>query len=296
MFMLKIYKRATIYSMDDTNTIYECADLWIENNKIMKITEEENYPAEAEVIDCQGKIITPGLIDVHTHVGIWGEIDDAINDACEYSSPFTPTLRAIDGVNENHFSFDLARQGGVTTVQTGAGSANPIGGVWTILKTAGETIEDMILVEKSGLKGAFGENPKNMFGQVYGKEPYTRMGVAHIIRDGFERAQQLTIEEQDEQITYDLELAPFIEVLRGDMPLHLHCHRADDIATAIRIAKEFNVKLHLQNATEGHFMLEAIKESGTTVTLEPYISPSLKYISKYEYTRKLKKLKESRIN
>src|SRR5690625_4044776 len=153
--MLNIYINATVYTMNDQNKVYDNAQLWVEDGKILRVTEDAELPSEANVIDRAGKLITPGLIDVHTHVGIWSEVADEINDACEYSDPFTPTLRAIDGINTNHFSFDLARQGGVTTVQTGAGSANPIGGIWTILKTAGETIEERILVEKSGLKGAF---------------------------------------------------------------------------------------------------------------------------------------------
>ncbi|MCM3763806.1 amidohydrolase [Neobacillus niacini] len=263
--------------MDEKNTVFRNADLWVQDGKIVRVGVSSEIPADAEVIDAEGQVITPGLIDIHTHVGIWAEIDERINDACEYSSPFTPLMSALDGINNRHFSFQQARKGGVTTVQTGTGSANPIGGIWTILKTAGSSLEEMIVVEKSGLKGALGENPKNVFGQSYKKTPQTRMAVAQLIRKGFQQALELTDAERAAALESGTELAPFIEVLEGTMPLHLHCHRADDIATAIRIGKEFGVKLSLEHCTEGHMMLEAIKESGASVTLGPYMLPATKY-------------------
>lgn len=275
--MLKIFKNATIYTMDDENTILTNADLWINNDMIVKLGVNTTIPTDAEEIDVKGAFITPGLIDIHTHVGIWGEINEQINDANEYSEPYTPLMSAIDGIDMNHFSFDMARQGGVTTIQTGAGSANPIGGIWTILKTSGSCLEEMLIVEKSGLKGALGENPKNTFGQNYHKQPYTRMSVAEIIRKGFKEASALSKTERKDILLKRTNLSPFIEVLEGVMPLHLHAHRADDIATAIRIAKEFNIKLSLEHCTEGHLMLEAIKESGANVTLGPFMLPATKY-------------------
>lgn len=275
--MLKIFKNATIYTMNDKNNILTNADLWIENNTIVKLGANTDIPADAEVKDVNGCFITPGLIDIHTHVGVWGEINEQINDANEYSEPYTPLMSAIDGLDINHFSFDTARQGGVTTIQTGAGSANPIGGVWTILKTGGASLEEVLIIEKSGLKGALGENPKNTFGQNYHKQPYTRMSVAEIIRIGFKEASVLSKVERSNVLFERTNLSPFIEVLEGKMPLHLHAHRADDIATAIRIAKEFKIKLSLEHCTEGHFMLDAIKESGANVTLGPFMLPATKY-------------------
>ncbi len=275
--MLKVFKNATIYTMDEKNTVLKEADLWIESDKIIHVGVHTDIPADASVIDATGYVITPGLIDIHTHVGIWGEVNETNNDANEYSEPYTPLMSAIDGIDIEHFSFSLAREGGVTTVQTGAGSANPIGGVWTIMKTGGDFLEEMLIVEKSGLKGALGENPKNTFGQNYHKTPYTRMSVANIIRKGFQKASQLSATERKQAFANQTELVPFIEVLEGKMPLHLHAHRADDIATAIRIAKEFHVKLSLEHCTEGHLMLEAIKESGVPVTLGPYMLPAAKY-------------------
>ncbi len=275
--MLTVFSGADIYTMDEKNTVLRNADLWIQDGKVIKAGVNTEIPADAEVISAAGYVITPGLIDIHTHVGIWGEINERINDACEYSSPFTPLMSAIDGIDIHHFSFQLARKGGVTTIQSGTGSANPIGGVWTILKTAGDSLEEMIVTEKSGLKGALGENPKNVFGQSYQKTPVTRMAVAQLIRQGFQKAEKLTQTERLDAIEHGTELAPFIEVLEGKMPMHLHCHRADDIATAIRIAKEFQIKLCLEHCTEGHLILEAIKESGANVTLGPFMLPATKY-------------------
>ncbi|QCJ44379.1 amidohydrolase [Bacillus sp. S3] len=274
--MLTVYRGATVHTMDAANTVFKNADLWVRSGKVIKVGVNTEIPSDARVESVDGLVITPGLIDIHTHVGLWGEITERNNDACEYSTPFTPLMRAIDGINPRHFSFEMALRGGVTTVQTGTGSANPIGGVWTILKTGGGSLQDRIIVEKSGLKGALGENPKNVFGQA-NKTPFTRMAVARLIRHGFQQAAALSDAERTESLENHTELAPFIEVLEGKMPLHLHCHRADDIATAIRIAKEFNVKLCLEHCTEGHLMLQAIKESGANVTLGPFMLPATKY-------------------
>ncbi|WP_059172813.1 amidohydrolase [Bacillus sp. FJAT-27445] len=275
--MLTIFRGAEIYTMDKENTVLSNADLWVKDGKIIKAGVNTDIPADARIEDAAKMVITPGLIDIHTHVGIWGEIDEHVNDACEYSEPFTPLMDAIDGININHFSFQFARKGGVTTVQTGTGSANPIGGVWSILKTGGSSLEEMLIVERSGLKGALGENPKNVFGQSYNKTPYTRMGVAQIIRNGFQKAMDLSAGERASHMEKRTDLSPFIEVLEGKMPLHLHCHRGDDIATAIRIAKEFQIGLSLEHCTEGHLMLDAIKDSGASVTLGPFMLPSTKY-------------------
>lgn len=275
--MITVLKNATLYTMDESNTVIQNCDLWIQGGWITYIGTDSPIPSNTQVIDCTGKVVTPGLIDAHTHVGIWGEINEQQNDANEYSDPWTPSMAAVDGIDIRHFSFDLAVEGGVTTIQTGAGSANPIAGTWSILKTGGGSLEDRLLVERSGLKGALGENPKNLFGNQYQKKPMTRMAVAEIIRQGFQDAQKLTVSEQKFTRENAGELLPFIQVLAHEMPLRLHCHRADDIATAIRIANEFNVKLSLEHCTEGHMMLDAVKRSGASVTLGPFMLPPSKY-------------------
>lgn len=274
-----IYHHAKFLTVNEQNDT--CEQLWIEDGRIVYIGPAKEFPPQAELVDLQGAYVTPGLIDIHAHVGTWAEVTEDINDANEYSEPFTPLMHALDSVDIRHFSFQHALEGGVTTVQTGPGSANVIGGIWSILKTAGSTLSSRVLVERSGLKGALGENPKNVFGNQYKRKPMTRMAIAQLLRDGFQRASQLNEQQQIEQIKQNAELRPFIEVLRGDMPLRLHCHRADDIMTAIRIAKEFNVKLHLEHCTEGCLVVDAVKESGFHATLGPYMLTPSKYETRH---------------
>ncbi len=274
-----IYHHAKIFTVDEQNNMFE--QLWIEDGRIIYVGPAKDTPPDAELIDLQGAYVTPGLIDIHAHVGTWAEVTEDINDANEYSEPFTPLMHALDSVDIRHFSFQHALEGGVTTVQTGPGSANVIGGIWSILKTAGPTLASRVLVERSGLKGALGENPKNVFGNQYKRKPMTRMAIAQLLRDGFQRASRLNEQEQTDQIKHNTELRPFVEVLRGDIPLRLHCHRADDIMTAIRIAKEFNVKLHLEHCTEGHLIVDAVKKSGFHATLGPYMLTPSKYETRH---------------
>ncbi|MGE7113895.1 amidohydrolase [Lysinibacillus sp. NPDC047702] len=270
-----IFHNAKFLAVNEQNDTFE--QLWIDDGRIVYTGLAKEIPDNAEKIDLQGAFVTPGLIDIHAHVGTWAEVTEDINDANEYSEPFTPLMHALDSVDIRHFSFQHALEGGVTTVQTGPGSANVIGGIWSILKTAGPTLASRVLVERSGLKGALGENPKNVFGNQYKRKPMTRMAIAQLLRDGFQRATRLSEEEKSEHVKHNLELRPFIEVLRGEMPLRLHCHRADDIMTAIRIAKEFNVQLHLEHCTEGHMIVEAVKASGFNATVGPYMLTPSKY-------------------
>ncbi|WP_418302232.1 amidohydrolase [Lysinibacillus fusiformis] len=276
---MNIYHHATFLTVNEQNDIFE--QLWVEDGRIIYVGPAKEIPPHAHVIDLQGAYVTPGLIDIHAHVGTWAEVTEDINDANEYSEPFTPLMHALDSVDIRHFSFQHALEGGVTTVQTGPGSANVIGGIWSILKTAGPTLASRVLVERSGLKGALGENPKNVFGNQYKRKPMTRMAIAQLLRDGFQRASLLNEQEQAEEVSQNSELRPFIEVLRGEMPLRLHCHRADDIMTAIRIAKEFNVKLHLEHCTEGYLIVDAVKNSGFHTTLGPYMLTPSKYETRH---------------
>jgi imidazolonepropionase-like amidohydrolase len=275
---MKMIKGATIYTMDPENKVRENYDVSIVDGKIMEIGTNLSEAEAEEVIDAKGLILTPGLMDIHTHVGIW-------DDANETSHPYTPLMDAIDAINPHDYSFGDARSGGVTTVQTGAGSANPIGGVWTIVKTAGNTIEDMIIRKRSGLKGATGENAKNRYGQDAGKDPFTRMSIAKWIRKGFKKAQEAMNDgKHDIASLYkqgNEDAIPFIEVLEGKMPLRIHAHRSDDIVTAIRIAKEFNIDLSIEHCTEGYKVLSHLKDSGYPVTLGPFMGQPGKYESRH---------------
>ncbi|WP_163972123.1 amidohydrolase [Oceanobacillus halotolerans] len=271
---MKLIKQATVYTVNNTNQVLENCDILLEDGKIKNIGTNIPTPEGVEVINAEGYVITPGLIDAHTHVGVW-------NDANESSHPYTPLMSAVDAINPQDDSFKDARSGGVTTVQTGAGSANAIGGIWSVVKTTGTIVEDMLLRRNSGLKGATGENPKNRYGQVGKRDPYTRMSIANWIRQGFQKAEQALMEGYNE--LGDLyrqgkeDLAPFIDVLQKKMPLRIHAHRADDIVTAIRIAKEFDINLSIEHCTEGFKVASYIKKSGYPVTVGPFMGQSGKY-------------------
>lgn len=265
---MKMIKGATLYTMDAENTIIENCDVSIVNGKISEIGQNLSEVDAEEMIDARGLVVTPGLIDAHTHVGIW-------SDANETSHPYTPLMNAMDAINPHDDSFRDARSGGVTTVQTGAGSANPIGGVWSVVKTFGNTVEDMVIRERSGLKGATGENAKNRYGQIGKKDPYTRMSIAKWIRSGFEKAQAVMAKgKYDVETLYkhnNEEVIPFIEVLEKKMPLRIHAHRSDDIVTAIRIAKEFDVDLSIEHCTEGYKVLSHLQKAGYPITVGPFM-------------------------
>lgn len=270
-----------VYTMNKNNDILDQCDVLVGNKKILQVGINIKVNPNVKVIDGTGCILTPGLIDAHTHVGIFNEGTDSRSDANESSYPFTPALSAIDAINPNHSSFEEARSGGVTTVQTGAGSSNPIGGVWSVVKTSGETVDEMLVRARSGLKGATGENPKNRYGRVSKRDPYTRMSIAKWIRYGFSEAEKMMKKgESDLESLYlrgKEDLEPFIEVLERKMPLRVHAHRADDIVTAIRIAKEYDIDLSIEHATEGYKISSYIYDSGFPVTVGPFMNPSGKH-------------------
>lgn len=230
--------------------------LW-EDEKIIAVGEAISIPEGTEIFDVQGKTITPGFIDAHTHLGIYEEIyqieGDDLNESTE---PVTPQLRALDAINPYDLGFSDAVKGGVTTVMAGPGSGNVISGTALIMKTWGDTLQEMVLVPQAGLKVAFGENPKRVHGEQK-KMPITRMGIAALLRQAFVDAQvyeakRMKAEKDGEVVERDLGLENILLVLKKEMPLRAHAHRADDIVTALRIAKEFGVDLILEHGTEAH--------------------------------------------
>ncbi len=249
-------KNGKIYTM--AGEIIEKGTVLIEHGKIRGVGEDIKVPKGCEVINVKGMVVMPGLIDAHTHVGIYEEgVGEDGEDTNEMTDPVTPELRAIDAINPRDKAFEEARQAGITTIAAGPGSANVIGGQAVALKTYGDIVDDMIIKAPSGLKVAFGENPKRVYGEQR-KSPSTRMAIAAILRGALMEAQDYIDKmekgkkDPDKLPDRDLGLEALAKVLKREIPLRAHAHRADDIMTAIRIAREFNVDISIEHCTEGH--------------------------------------------
>ena len=219
-----------------------------------------------KILDVDGAWVLPGLIESHAHIGITEEKWGAIGDDCnEETNPLTPTLRAIDAVNPMDPAFHDAIKAGITSVMTGPGSANVAGGQFVFMKTQGRCVDHMVIRSPAAMKVAFGENPKTTYGNQ-NMLPSTRMGTAALLRKVlFEAVQYKRNKEEGRLSKEDFEMEPWIPVLEKRIPLKAHAHRADDILTAIRIAKEYNVDITIDHGTEGHLIVDEIKESGFPV-------------------------------
>ena len=255
--------------------IYQQGIVLIDGQKIIQVSDNINIPHGAEIIDASGKIVMPGLIDAHSHVGIFEEIYQTEgDDGNEIYDPVTPHLRAIDAINPEDLAFSDALQGGVTAVFTGPGSANVIGGESLVIKTHGQIIDDMVVRRPAGIKVAFGENPKRVYGKQQ-KLPSTRMSTAALLREALVRAvdysKKIESAGQDpaKAPDRDLKLEALVRVLQKKEPLRAHAHRADDIMTAIRIADEFNVDIIIEHCTEGHKIAGELAKRNIPAVLGP---------------------------
>lgn len=261
--------------------IIENGIILIEDGKIKEVDSEINIPNECEVIDAKGNIITPGLIDSHSHIGIGEEgIGFEGQDYNEMSDPVTPQMRAIDGIYPDDKGFLSARQGGVTTVVTGPGSANAIGGTFLAMKTYGNRVDDMIIKNPVAMKIAFGENVKRVYnGQ--GKMPKTRMGIMAVMREFFYKAKDYMEKRENEDVSkrpdFDLRYESVIPLFKKEIHLKAHAHRSDDIFSAIRLAKEFDFDLSLEHCTEGHIIAKELGEEGYPAICGPNMSSASKY-------------------
>ena len=247
------------------------ADLLIRDGKIAKIAASIHIEKDMQVFDASGLHVYPGLIDAHSHIGIAQEKTTSQgDDTNEGTTPVTPCMRAIDAINPMDSAFHTAIATGITGVMVGPGSANPIGGQFAFIKTDGRRIDDMIVLAPAAIKIAFGENPMTNYGPN-GNMPSTRMGIASLIREELFKAQQYFANEQEGQ-QKDFTLECYRDLFAGKIPLKAHVHRADDIFTAIRIAKEFGLGLTLDHCTEGHLIAEAIAESGYPAIVGPTLA------------------------
>ncbi len=236
--------------------------------KIEEVGIGIEIPEGSQIIDAKGKYVLPGFIDAHTHLGIYEEIySHEGDDVNEMSEPVTPQLRAIDGINIHDIGFQDALKGGVTTAMIAPGSANVVGGTVCIMKTAGKSFNSRLVKDSAGMKVAFGENPKEVYGSDK-KMPYTRMGIAALLRETLVEGQNYI---KDKEAEKDLGKDEIARVLNHKMPLRAHAHRADDILTAIRIANEFNLKLTIEHGTEAHLIMDELKESEVPVCMGPLL-------------------------
>ena len=300
-----IIKNANLISMEDIN--YEIKDILIKDSKIVGIGSYNplDYPG-CQVVDALGKYVTPGLVDPHCHVGmIESTIGWAGSDANEMSNPITPELRAIDGIKPHDECFKEALDSGVTTVCTGPGSANVIGGTFCALKTKGNTVDEMILVEELCMKMALGENPKRVYGNSH-TSPSTRMASAALMREWLTKAKKyyekkvkyqkdLAEGKEVNEVEFNMKLEALSKVFDGLM-VKIHAHQADDIATAIRIAKEFGLNMTVDHATEGYLIADFLKENNQSVILGPTLGNKSKYELKAKSFESGKVLHEAGVN
>ncbi|QUL98208.1 MAG: amidohydrolase [Candidatus Fermentithermobacillus carboniphilus] len=255
----------------------------VEDGKIKAVGKDLKVPEGAEVMDAREKVVTPGLIDAHSHLAVFGEPSVFANaDGNEMSDPVTPQLRGMDSLNPQDPAIPDVLSGGVTTVYTGPGSANVIGGTGFAMKLRGRTAEEMIIPGTEGMKMALGENPKRVYGEMQKKAPRTRMANAAILREALVKAQNYmnkiekarAKESTGENAGYpdrDLKMEALVKVLKREMKARIHAHRADDIMTAIRIAEEFNLDFVIEHATEGYLIADILAKKKVPCTVGPLL-------------------------
>ncbi len=268
---------ANIKTMEEKD--YENGYILIENGKIKAVGEMKDAPqTDGELLDAEGRLVLPGFIDAHSHLGMW---EDGLafegDDGNEETDPVTPQMRAVDAVNPMDHCFEEAREGGVTTVLTGPGSANPISGSWCALKTFGKRIDDMLIDPAIGMKFSMGENPKNVYNGK-NETPTTRMGTAALIREQLRKAKRYSKDlkkaKKDPEVDppeYDIKCEALLPVVRRKIKAFFHAHRADDIFTAIRIAKEFHLDYVIVHGTEGHLIADLLREEEAKVITGPIL-------------------------
>lgn len=285
--MVTLIKNAKIITMAGQEYENGCI---LFDEKILYVGEEKELSADKE-IDLSGKVVMPGLIDAHCHVGMF---EDSLgfegDDGNEDSDPIMPHLRAIDGINPFDRAFADAVRTGITTVVTGPGSANPVGGQFAAVKTHGICIDDMIVKAPVAMKLALGENPKCVYKEK-DEAPVTRMGTIALIRELFIKAREYMKQldlynensEENERPEFDMKLEAVLPVLRKEIPVKIHAHRADDICSAIRLGKEFDICVTLEHCSDGDAVLPILERENLPIMLGPTLSdrskPELKNLS-----------------
>ncbi|MGI6697715.1 MAG: amidohydrolase [Clostridia bacterium] len=279
---MMLIKGGKVFTME--GEVLDGGFVLIEKGRISKVGQGEppgRYLDMAQLIDAEGMFIMPGFVDAHCHIGLF---EDGIGfegeDGNEATDPVTPHLRAIDAINPMDRAFEEAVRGGVTTAVTGPGSANVLGGEFVAIKTVGGSVEDMVIKNPVAIKCAFGENPKRVY---YEKKtaPMTRMATAALLREALMKAKRYMERKErakeDKQPELDVKMESLVRVLRKELPLKAHAHRADDIMTALRIAREFDIDMTIEHCTEGHRITETLVREGRGLVVGPGLSSRSKY-------------------
>lgn len=274
--MKTLIKNGKVLTM--TGQVYENGCVLFDD-KILYVGERGDFEAD-EVIDAAGMVVMPGLIDAHCHVGMF---EDSLgfegDDGNEDSDPIMPHLRAIDGINPFDRAFKDAREAGVTAVVTGPGSANPVGGQFAAVKTFGICVDDMIIKAPAAMKMALGENPKAVYNEKE-EAPVTRMGTMAMIRELLIKAGNYMSEldawheneEDNAKPDFDMKLEAMLPVMRGEIPVKIHAHRADDICSAIRLGKEFGISVTIEHCSDGDCIADILEREKLPVMLGPTLS------------------------
>ncbi|MFI6385974.1 amidohydrolase [Nonomuraea sp. NPDC050540] len=269
------------YVVPVTGAPVENGTILIQDGKITAVGADVSVPDGVEIVDAGGAWVLPGFVEAHGHMGVHEEADGwAGQDTNEMTDPNGARLRALDAINPADLGFGDALSGGVTTAVIKPGSANPIGGQTVALKCWGRSVEEMLLREPVSVKSALGENPKRVYGDQK-KLPSTRQGVAAVIRDAFMKAQDYRAKRAaaaDEGKPFDRDgtMEVLVRVLDGELPWCQHTHRADDIATALRLADEFGYRVIVNHATEGHLLADVLAERRIPVIIGPLFTSRTK--------------------
>ncbi len=262
------------------------ADILVEGGKIKRIGKNLKAPKGAKVVDAAGLLVYPGFIDAHSHLGLDGYgIGYEGADYNELNDILTPHLRGLDGFKPMQPTLREAALAGVTTVNSGPGSANVLGGTFIAVKTVGSRVDDMVVRQETAMKCAFGENPKRVYKE---KTDSSRMTTAAKLRETLFKAQEYLAKKEaagddlTKQPAFDMKMEAMIPVMKGEIPLKAHAHATEDLFTAIRIAKEFGVKLTLEHVTEGHLIAEDLARENIPLA----VGPSLTHATKFELRNK----------
>ena len=277
---MKLIKNAYLVSAAEVN--YELSDVLIKDGKISKVGQLNAKDYSCEVIDAKKRWVTPGFVDPHCHIGLYEEaIGFEGADGNEATEPSTPNMKGFDAIYPYDVSFKDAVKGGVTAVSTGPGSANVIGGTFSVIKTVGNNVEEMVVVKEVAMKMALGENPKRVYN---GKKvtPSTRMGSAAVMRRELTKAKEYYdkvakhLKDDGDKPAFDDKLESLARVFDGFL-VKVHAHRTDDIQTAIRICKEFKLNYTIEHCTEAHLMVEDLVKDNVRVIIGPTLGTKSKY-------------------